>query len=234
MNRSEPLFIVKLGVSSLIVTLGTARLYRVSGAAIQPRTRWITFAETCRMLTGWKNDPDTAWPYEVPNAALQHATPPSPPPSAPCAFPPRRATQPAEPPPPRWSGARGWRWRIHGCSNHRKYAIAGTGIQLRAAICQTPVALCGHATSIRRRPGATGAYAACPVRRDRASPGEAVMASGHPAQPPSMCWSRSKSGARAPHSSGCSEAHECRRRSGLRDGSGLPHRAAPSQTPYGG
>jgi putative transposase len=33
--------------------------------------RRITFAETCRMLTAWKNDPDTAWLYEVSNVALQ-------------------------------------------------------------------------------------------------------------------------------------------------------------------
>ena len=31
----------------------------------------VTFAETCRMLTQWKNDPDTAWLYEVSNVALQ-------------------------------------------------------------------------------------------------------------------------------------------------------------------
>ena len=33
--------------------------------------RRVTFAETCRMLTAWKNDPDTAWLYEVSNVALQ-------------------------------------------------------------------------------------------------------------------------------------------------------------------
>ena len=33
--------------------------------------RRVTFAETCRMLTGWKNDPETAWLYEVSNVALQ-------------------------------------------------------------------------------------------------------------------------------------------------------------------
>ena len=33
--------------------------------------RRVTFAETCRMLTGWKNDPGTAWLYEVSNVALQ-------------------------------------------------------------------------------------------------------------------------------------------------------------------
>jgi putative transposase len=33
--------------------------------------RRVTFAETCRMLTGWKNDPDTAWLYQVSNVALQ-------------------------------------------------------------------------------------------------------------------------------------------------------------------
>jgi putative transposase len=33
--------------------------------------RRITFADTCRMLTVWKNEPDTAWLYEVSNVALQ-------------------------------------------------------------------------------------------------------------------------------------------------------------------
>ena len=33
--------------------------------------RRVTFAETCRMLTGWKNDPETAWLYQVSNVALQ-------------------------------------------------------------------------------------------------------------------------------------------------------------------
>jgi len=33
--------------------------------------RRVTFAETCRMLTAWKNDPETAWLYEVSNVALQ-------------------------------------------------------------------------------------------------------------------------------------------------------------------
>jgi len=33
--------------------------------------RRVTFAETCRMLTAWKADPDTAWLYEVSNVALQ-------------------------------------------------------------------------------------------------------------------------------------------------------------------
>ena len=41
-----------------------------SRAWTQERRR-VTFAETCRMLTGWKNDPDTAWLYEVSNVALQ-------------------------------------------------------------------------------------------------------------------------------------------------------------------
>ena len=31
----------------------------------------VTFAETCRMLTAWKADPETAWLYEVSNVALQ-------------------------------------------------------------------------------------------------------------------------------------------------------------------
>lgn len=33
--------------------------------------RRVTFAETCRMLTAWKADPDTVWLYEVSNVALQ-------------------------------------------------------------------------------------------------------------------------------------------------------------------
>ena len=33
--------------------------------------RRVGFAETCRMLTLWKQDPDTAWLYEVSNVALQ-------------------------------------------------------------------------------------------------------------------------------------------------------------------
>ena len=41
-----------------------------SRAWTQERKR-VTFAETCRMLTAWKNDPDTAWLYEVSNVALQ-------------------------------------------------------------------------------------------------------------------------------------------------------------------
>ncbi|SCL24994.1 RNA-guided endonuclease InsQ/TnpB family protein [Micromonospora inyonensis] len=35
--------------------------------------RRVTFAETCRMLTAWKNEPDTAWLYEVSNVALQQS-----------------------------------------------------------------------------------------------------------------------------------------------------------------
>src|SRR5690242_18457033 len=31
----------------------------------------VTFADTCRMLTGWKAEPETAWLYEVSNVALQ-------------------------------------------------------------------------------------------------------------------------------------------------------------------
>lgn len=31
----------------------------------------VTFADTCRMLTTWKADPETAWLYEVSNVALQ-------------------------------------------------------------------------------------------------------------------------------------------------------------------
>ena len=33
--------------------------------------RRVTFAGTCRMLTAWKADPETAWLYEVSNVALQ-------------------------------------------------------------------------------------------------------------------------------------------------------------------
>jgi putative transposase len=33
--------------------------------------RRVTFAETCRMLTGWKNDPGSAWLSQVSNVALQ-------------------------------------------------------------------------------------------------------------------------------------------------------------------
>ena len=33
--------------------------------------RRVNFAETCRMLTTWKQDPETAWLYEVSNVALQ-------------------------------------------------------------------------------------------------------------------------------------------------------------------
>ena len=33
--------------------------------------RRVTFAQTCRMLTVWKNDPGTAWLYQVSNVALQ-------------------------------------------------------------------------------------------------------------------------------------------------------------------
>jgi putative transposase len=33
--------------------------------------RRVTFADTCRMLTAWKSDPQTAWLYEVSNVALQ-------------------------------------------------------------------------------------------------------------------------------------------------------------------
>ncbi len=33
--------------------------------------RRISFAETCRMLTAWKSDTETAWLYEVSNVALQ-------------------------------------------------------------------------------------------------------------------------------------------------------------------
>ncbi|MGH3253615.1 MAG: RNA-guided endonuclease InsQ/TnpB family protein, partial [Trebonia sp.] len=41
-----------------------------SRAWTQERRR-VTFADTCRMLTGWKAEPETAWLYEVSNVALQ-------------------------------------------------------------------------------------------------------------------------------------------------------------------
>ncbi len=57
-------------------TFGSVRY--VYNRALAERSRvWtqeqkrVTFAETCRMLTGWKNDPETAWLYEVSNVALQ-------------------------------------------------------------------------------------------------------------------------------------------------------------------
>ena len=57
-------------------TFGSVRY--VYNRALAERSRaWtqehkrVTFAETCRMLTAWKNDPDTAWLYQVSNVALQ-------------------------------------------------------------------------------------------------------------------------------------------------------------------
>ncbi len=57
-------------------TFGSVRY--VYNRALAERSRaWtqehkrVTFAETCRMLTAWKNDPETAWLYEVSNVALQ-------------------------------------------------------------------------------------------------------------------------------------------------------------------
>ena len=57
-------------------TFGSVRY--VYNRALAERSRaWtqeqkrVTFAETCRMLTAWKNDPGTAWLYEVSNVALQ-------------------------------------------------------------------------------------------------------------------------------------------------------------------
>jgi putative transposase len=41
-----------------------------SRAWTQERKR-VTFADTCRMLTAWKAEPEAAWLYEVSNAALQ-------------------------------------------------------------------------------------------------------------------------------------------------------------------
>jgi putative transposase len=60
----------------LICTFGCVRY--VYNRALAERSRaWtqeqrrVTFAETCRMLTAWKADPETAWLYEVSNVALQ-------------------------------------------------------------------------------------------------------------------------------------------------------------------
>ena len=57
-------------------TFGSVRY--VYNRALAERSRaWtrehkrVTFAETCRMLTAWKNDADTAWLYQVSNVALQ-------------------------------------------------------------------------------------------------------------------------------------------------------------------
>ncbi len=57
-------------------TFGSVRY--VYNRALAERSRaWtqehkrVTFAETCRMLTRWKNNPDTAWLYQVSNVALQ-------------------------------------------------------------------------------------------------------------------------------------------------------------------
>jgi putative transposase len=57
-------------------TFGSVRY--VYNRALSERSRaWmqeqrrITFADTCRMLTEWKADPETAWLYEVSNVALQ-------------------------------------------------------------------------------------------------------------------------------------------------------------------
>ena len=57
-------------------TFGSVRY--VYNRALAERSRaWtqdhkrVTFAETCRMLTAWKADPETSWLYEVSNVALQ-------------------------------------------------------------------------------------------------------------------------------------------------------------------
>lgn len=57
-------------------TFGSVRY--VYNRALAERSRaWtqeqkrVTFADTCRMLTTWKAEPETAWLYEVSNAALQ-------------------------------------------------------------------------------------------------------------------------------------------------------------------
>jgi putative transposase len=59
-------------------TFGCARY--VYNRALAERSRaWtqeqkrVTFASTCRMLTRWKAEPETAWLYEVSNVALQQA-----------------------------------------------------------------------------------------------------------------------------------------------------------------
>ena len=60
----------------LVRTFGCVRW--VWNRALAERSRaWtqeqkrVTFADTCRMLTQWKQDPETAWLYEVSNVALQ-------------------------------------------------------------------------------------------------------------------------------------------------------------------
>jgi len=60
----------------LVRTFGCVRW--VWNQALAERSRaWtqeqerVTFADTCRMLTTWKQDPETAWLYEVSNVALQ-------------------------------------------------------------------------------------------------------------------------------------------------------------------
>jgi putative transposase len=57
-------------------TFGSVRY--VYNRALAERSRaWtqeqkrVTFADTCRMLTAWKAEPETAWLYEVSNVALQ-------------------------------------------------------------------------------------------------------------------------------------------------------------------
>ncbi len=57
-------------------TFGSVRYVYNRALAERSRTwtqehKRVTFAETCRMLTAWKNDPDTAWLYQVSNVALQ-------------------------------------------------------------------------------------------------------------------------------------------------------------------
>jgi putative transposase len=63
-------------VNLLNRTFGSVRY--VYNRALAERSRaWtqeqrrVTFADTCRMLTVWKNEPDTGWLYEVSNVALQ-------------------------------------------------------------------------------------------------------------------------------------------------------------------
>jgi len=46
-------------------TVKRAYRYRFYPTLVQERR--LTFAETCRMLTQWKAEPDTAWLYEVSN-----------------------------------------------------------------------------------------------------------------------------------------------------------------------
>lgn len=59
-------------------TFGSVRWVYNRGLAERSRAwtqeqRRVSFADTCRMLTAWKADPETAWLYEVSNVALQQS-----------------------------------------------------------------------------------------------------------------------------------------------------------------